>query len=726
MKHMKCIDIADITHVKTGFVSTQSLEFMKKTQRGFCSGGVVSIFFHETDDGRTILNLIINDKTQRDNLINLLKRLLETYHNCKLHVGNLDLLVRYVWNDIDADQNGGLDEKEVKKLLKRLNAHSIKSSELHKSFITEVGTKNGLLSFSQTMSFLHTLKGLGEKSTEDLIWDQVFGKDTEHVSKEEFLQKFLLQHQHETNLDDLKVREIFDHSHKMEIGALCLDNTQTSGEFKRPHFDSYLHGKFNSVFDHDDEEHDESCMTSPLSHYWINTSHNTYLTGSQLTSYSSVEVYMNVLQRGCKCVEIDCWDGWLEENDTKSPVPVVHHGYTLTSKIRFEDVLECIGGYVDTYPDTYPIVLSIENHCSIPYQHVMASKLECVLGDKLYIPIVTNGVIDHLPSPLELKGKIVIKGKRITNVTSLSIKDESDEEDSDEDVNQEKKIKHKIVPELSRLTLLHGKKFHNFEESILQEHSHMHSISENKSHKILKSDKMIKLWRQYNVSHMTRTYPKGTRINSDNYNPLFAWALGCQMVALNMQSHDVANVLNDGRFRMNGGCGYVRKPDWLLNQHANNFSGDAMNVKIRILGGCCLPKPKGRKAGEVIDPFVTVTLHDVKVSGDGNNDNNLASLGQDITVETTHKTSCVNDNGFCPAWNETKGKEFTVLNPDIAIFHFNVKDADMVSSADNIADAAVPVAALKKGFRNIQLHDKKSNQRRGPFDFATLLIEIVF
>lgn len=57
----------------------------------------------------------------------------------------------------------------------------------------------------------------------------------------------------------------------------------------------------------------------------------------------------------------------------------------------------------------YPVILSIENHCSVVQQKKMAQYLTDILGDKLDLSSVSSEDATMLPSPQMLKGKILVK-----------------------------------------------------------------------------------------------------------------------------------------------------------------------------------------------------------------------------------------------------------------------------------------------------------------------------
>ncbi|XP_074646958.1 1-phosphatidylinositol 4,5-bisphosphate phosphodiesterase gamma-1-like isoform X2 [Tubulanus polymorphus] len=193
-----------------------------------------------------------------------------------------------------------------------------------------------------------------------------------------------------------------------DVGKLISDYLANPIRDSDPYFSAeefigFLFSHHNTIRDssHDTLHQD---MNRPLSHYWIASSHNTYLTGDQCRSESSCEAYARCLRMGCRCIELDCWDG-------PDNMPYIYHGHTLTSKIKFLDVLKTIKEHAFVSSE-FPLILSIENHCRIVQQRNMAQAFRDIFGEMLITDPLEKDA-KQLPSPNQLKRKIILKHKKL-------------------------------------------------------------------------------------------------------------------------------------------------------------------------------------------------------------------------------------------------------------------------------------------------------------------------
>lgn len=467
-------------------------------------------------------------------------------------------------------------------------------------------------------------------------------------------------------------------------------------------------------------------MTAPVSHYFIYTGHNSYLTGNQLNSDCSDVPIIRALQKGVRVIELDIWP-----NSKKDNVDVLHGG-TLTAPVELIKCLRSIKEYAFVASE-YPVVITLEDHLTPDLQALVAEMVTQTFGEILFTP--GSECLKEFPSPESLKRRIIIStkppkeyleakedkekendsqrgkgsadeeawGKEVPNLKSHNSacdKDDldggvdNDEEDSDD------KSQHNEAPEYRKLIAIHaGKPKGGMKECLKVDPDKVRrlSLSEQQLENAVGTyGKDIVRFTQRNL---LRIYPKGIRVDSSNYNPLIGWSHGAQMVAFNMQGYGRSLWLMHGMFRANGGCGYVKKPNFLLQTGPHN---EVFDPKVK------LPVKKTLKVTVYMGEGWYYDFHHTHFDAYSPPDF-YARVGiAGVPADTVMKKTKTLEDNWVPSWDEEF--EFPLTVPELALLRIEVHEYDMSEKDDFGGQTCLPVSELKQGIRAVPLHDHKGEK----------------
>ncbi|KAJ8386147.1 hypothetical protein AAFF_G00176550 [Aldrovandia affinis] len=664
----------DIEAVRAG---RQSEGFQKYTEEQV-EGRCFSIIFKGR---RKNLDLIASSEEEAKQWVTALEKVISNMRNLNCQQKSEHWIFNCM-RKADKNSDSKMSLKELKHFLHQVNVE-VDDDYAEMLFEKCDRSKSGYLEGKEIEHFYNLLTTREEI---DVIYGQ-YATTGGQMSSTDLL-NFLLKEQREAaSVDDaLKLIE------KYEVD----DTAKEKQHMSKDGFLMYLHQAEGMIFNPEHKEVYQD-MSKPLNHYFISSSHNTYLMEDQLKGPSSTEAYIRALMKSCRCVELDCWDGSEGE-------PVIYHGYTLTSKILFKDVIKAIKEYAFKTSE-YPVILSLENHCSVEQQKLLAQHMTSILGSALLTTPLGDQMPTNFPSPEDLKGRYLIKGKRLNKLDAFytaenDVEDDSvseDDEAAEEEEDKEKeKTKLKLAKELSDIVIYcKSVHFNGFEDA--RDNRAFYEMSSFKEGKAMKlAEESANAYVRHNVDKLSRTYPAGSRTDSSNYNPVPLWDTGCQIVALNFQTPSKEMDLNQGRFLPNGMSGYILKPAYLRDE-ASDFDpitltkGDWLQHKllhIMVISAQQLPK-LNKKKKSIVDPLVRVEIYGVPAD------------------KAEKETPNINNNGFNPMWNEQF--QFDVYVPELAMVRFVVEDHDSTSQNDLIGQYTLPFTSLQNGYRHVPLLTKNGD-----------------
>jgi len=213
------------------------------------------------------------------------------------------------------------------------------------------------------------------------------------------------------------------------------------------------------------------------------------------------------------------------------------------------------------------------------------------------------------------------------------------------------------------------------------------SLSESKVSKFYETNREQLI--EFTTNSFLRVYPKGTRIDSSNYDPVKSWICGAQLVSLNLQSlQDDFTLINHIFFELNNRTGYILKPTYLRNNpmEVKKYSAPAYNLQLCLLSGIMLQRCMNESSEEL---YVTI---------------NVIGTFEDEKNEVL-RTDNVKTNFLHPL--------FTSNNIELRIYEENLSFL-MMKVFDNknnvLARSVIPLISLMEGFRSVTLYNDQCEE----------------
>ncbi|KAH0511246.1 1-phosphatidylinositol 4,5-bisphosphate phosphodiesterase beta-4 [Microtus ochrogaster] len=556
----------------------------------------------------------------------------------------------------------GKTEKVIFQALKELGLPSGKNDEIEPA------------AFTYEKFYELTQKICPRTDIEDL-YKKINGDKTDYLTVDQLV-SFLNEHQRDPRLNEI-LFPFYDAKRAMRIIEMYEpdEDLKRKGLISSDGFCRYLMSDENApVFLDRLELYQE--MDHPLAHYFISSSHNTYLTGRQFGGKSSVEMYRQVLLAGCRCVELDCWDGKGEDQE-----PIITHGKAMCTDILFKDVIQAIKETAFVTSE-YPVILSFENHCSKYQQYKMSKYCEDLFGDLLLKQALESHPLEPgrpLPSPNDLKRKILIKNKRLkpevekkqlealksmmeageSAAPANILEDDNEEEIESADQEEEAHPEYKFGSELSA-----------------DDFSHKEAVA--------------------------NSVKKGLVTVEDEQAWMASYKYGDEILNYVCLLTDLAMQLNQGKFEYNGSCGYLLKPDFMRRPDRTFDPFSETPVDGVIAATCSVQVISGQfLSDKKIGTYVEVDMYGLPTD----------------TIRKEFRTRMVMNNGLNPVYNEESFVFRKVILPDLAVLRIAVYD-------DNnklIGQRILPLDGLQAGYRHISLR----NEGNKPLSLPTIFCNIV-